>query len=359
MTDDRARHDPPLPTPRPDRFVPCGALAFATVVLVGPGAGAPGSVQAAVRAGAGPARPDRRSPDPRRRPGRRARIAAGAAAGATPGPVGPSIIALDAAAHAGRPDPVHARRPRSASRSRPRADDRWTVGGSRPAGCRPGRPRAGRWRPAARGPSGPRARSRPRRRSRWPEPGPPRPVDTTSGPPAPPADPIGYTVQPSRGGRLGTRPRPICAARSSGSCRTGRSATPRTRLDYDLLSTIAYFGVGADADGQPGQAEQRRLDLDRLGRLDQLPADLGHRRRPIEHGTRVVLTVQSFAWTTGQARAQSALLGSAAARLKLARQIAAAVRDRGADGVNLDFEPLASGTGRRVHGPRPDAPGAS
>ena len=61
------------------------------------------------------------------------------------------------------------------------------------------------------------------------------------------------------------------------------------------------------------------------------------------HGTRVVLTVQSFAWTTGQARNQSALLGSAAARLRLARQIAAAVRDRGADGVNLDFEPLASG----------------
>ena len=33
----------------------------------------------------------------------------------------------------------------------------------------------------------------------------------------------------------------------------------------------------------------------------------------------------------------------AAARLNLARQVAAAVRDRGADGVNLDFEPLASG----------------
>ncbi len=63
-----------------------------------------------------------------------------------------------------------------------------------------------------------------------------------------------------------------------------------------------------------------------------------HQRR-----TRVVLTVQAFAWSAGQAETQSALLGSAAARQKLARQVAAAVRDRGADGVNLDFEPLVSG----------------
>ena len=58
---------------------------------------------------------------------------------------------------------------------------------------------------------------------------------------------------------------------------------------------------------------------------------------------RVVLTVQSFAWTSTGAKRQKALLGSATARANLARQIAAAVRDRGADGVNLDFEPLAAG----------------
>ncbi len=61
------------------------------------------------------------------------------------------------------------------------------------------------------------------------------------------------------------------------------------------------------------------------------------------NGTRVVLTVTAFAWTTSQARVQKALLGSSAARSTLARQIVAAVRDRGADGVNLDFEPLARG----------------
>ena len=36
------------------------------------------------------------------------------------------------------------------------------------------------------------------------------------------------------------------------------------------------------------------------------------------------------------------MLGSSTARDNLARQIAAAVRDRGADGVNLDFEPIAA-----------------
>ena len=38
------------------------------------------------------------------------------------------------------------------------------------------------------------------------------------------------------------------------------------------------------------------------------------------------------------------MLASATARSRLARQVALAVRDRGADGVNLDFEPLVSGS---------------
>jgi spore germination protein YaaH len=59
--------------------------------------------------------------------------------------------------------------------------------------------------------------------------------------------------------------------------------------------------------------------------------------------TRVVLTVQSFGWNTSGLNRQKSLLGSPSARANLARQIAAAVRDRGADGVNLDFEPLARG----------------
>ena len=58
-----------------------------------------------------------------------------------------------------------------------------------------------------------------------------------------------------------------------------------------------------------------------------------------------MLTVQRFAWTSSQVAATKALLGSAEARKTLAGEIAKAVADRGADGVNLDFEPIPGGYG--------------
>lgn len=119
-------------------------------------------------------------------------------------------------------------------------------------------------------------------------------------------------------------------------------ADPSTSLRYDLLSTIAYFSVGVGADGNlqkrnpdgtvstgwAGWTSSRLTDV----------IDAAHRK-----GTRVVLTLSVFAWTTGQANIQAGLLGDPAARARLARQAAAAVRDRGADGINLDFEPLVAG----------------
>ena len=115
-----------------------------------------------------------------------------------------------------------------------------------------------------------------------------------------------------------------------------------TTLDYAKISTIAYFGVGAAANGS---LERTNSDGSATvgwsgwtsSRLTNV-INAAH-----QNHTRVVLTVQSFAWSTGGATKQKALLGSSTARANLARQIAAAVRDRGADGVNLDFEPLSSG----------------
>jgi spore germination protein YaaH len=115
-----------------------------------------------------------------------------------------------------------------------------------------------------------------------------------------------------------------------------------TRLHYELLSTIAYFGVGVDA---AGNLRKRNRDGSKTvgwagwtsSRMTSV-IQAAHRR-----GTRVVLTVLAFGWTSQQAATQSALLGDPAARARLARQIAAAVRDRGADGVNLDLEPLVYG----------------
>jgi spore germination protein YaaH/flagellar hook assembly protein FlgD len=114
------------------------------------------------------------------------------------------------------------------------------------------------------------------------------------------------------------------------------------RIRYDKISTIAYFGVGADT---AGNLQKRNSDGSvttgwsgwTSARLTAI-IDAAHAT-----GTRVVLTVQSFAWNTSGAARQRSLLGSWTARDNLARQIAAAVRDRGADGVNLDFEPLVSG----------------
>jgi spore germination protein YaaH len=115
-----------------------------------------------------------------------------------------------------------------------------------------------------------------------------------------------------------------------------------TTLDYAKISTIAYFGVGAAANGSLERTNKDGSTT--VGWSGWTSAKLtsvinaAHKKQ-----TRVVLTVQSFAWSAGGATKQKALLGSTTARANLARQIAAAVRDRGADGVNLDFEPIASG----------------
>jgi spore germination protein YaaH len=115
-----------------------------------------------------------------------------------------------------------------------------------------------------------------------------------------------------------------------------------TTLDWEKLSTIAYFGVGAD--GKGNLVKQTKSGAATVGWSGWTSSkmtsviDAAHASH-----ARVVLTVQSFAWSsTGLAR-QKQLLGSAAARANLAAQVAAAVRARGADGVNLDFEPIASG----------------
>ena len=119
-------------------------------------------------------------------------------------------------------------------------------------------------------------------------------------------------------------------------------ADPDTRLDFRILSHVAYFAIGVDAGGN-----LRKRDAD--GSLTTGWAgwasstmttiiNAAHAKR-----SRVTLTLTVFAWTSGQAAVQEALLGSASARLNLARQAVAAVRDRGADGINLDFEPLVAG----------------
>lgn len=115
-----------------------------------------------------------------------------------------------------------------------------------------------------------------------------------------------------------------------------------TTLDWETLSTVAYFGVGAAANGN-----LEIMNSDGSTSVGWAGWTSSKMTQVISeahaNNTRVVLTIQSFAWSSGGVTKQKALLGSATARGNLARQIAAAVRDRGADGVNLDVEPIVSG----------------
>ena len=60
-----------------------------------------------------------------------------------------------------------------------------------------------------------------------------------------------------------------------------------TKLNYDVLSTIAYFSVGANCEGQPQEEGRGRHEHHRVGRLDQLVDDGGHQRgAPAGHARR-------------------------------------------------------------------------
>ena len=111
-------------------------------------------------------------------------------------------------------------------------------------------------------------------------------------------------------------------------------------LNYRLVSTIAYFSVGVSADGYLVKGSTSNPSTGWAGwtssRMTQV-IDRAH-----ASGVKVVLTVTMMAWDTTSANAQATLLGSSTYRARLVSQIVDAVRSRGADGVNLDFEPVAT-----------------
>ncbi len=112
-------------------------------------------------------------------------------------------------------------------------------------------------------------------------------------------------------------------------------------LNYDILSTVAYFGVAVRNTGDLARTTNGKTTSEWAGWTSSWMTSVINEAH--SHGTRVALAVTQFAWTAGGRDDQVALLSSPDARLNAAQQIAAAVRDRGADGVNLDFEPIVSG----------------
>jgi len=116
---------------------------------------------------------------------------------------------------------------------------------------------------------------------------------------------------------------------------------PDTQVPLDELTTIAIFGVEAGKDGTlisktaAGATPQGWTAWKSATTTDLI------RNAHAKHD-RVVLTIQRFSWTAGEARKTDALLSDPANRSTLAKAIATEVTGRGADGVNLDFEPLPS-----------------
>ncbi|MBI2777588.1 MAG: SH3 domain-containing protein, partial [Chloroflexi bacterium] len=229
----------------------------------------------------------------------------------------------------------------------PRVNDTWAVGGGRPRALPAGQASGREMRAARQG-------------SIWT-------LDRPAGPQPSPDNGAGSNVGAPIDGATGPSARATTAvSRSGDATATGTPALDATispsglrrevfgflpywelpdsstTLRWDVLSTIAYFSVGTDASGNLLKQDPDGSSSTGWGgwTSSKMTSVITAAH---QNGSRVVLTITSFAWTSGQQATQSALLGSPTARANLARQAAAAVRDRGADGINLDFEPIASG----------------
>jgi spore germination protein YaaH len=108
-------------------------------------------------------------------------------------------------------------------------------------------------------------------------------------------------------------------------------------LDYGLLSTIAYFGVAARSDGTLARTTNGTPTPGWAGWTSSTMTSVTNQAHAL--GVRVVLTVTMMSWS-GDYSEMTAFLNSPSARARLIGEIAGAVRDRGADGVNLDWEPV-------------------
>lgn len=111
------------------------------------------------------------------------------------------------------------------------------------------------------------------------------------------------------------------------------------QIDYGAITTIAYFGLPADAEGHLVRARSSGRPTTEYARWTgskvQTIIENAHAQ-----GVKVVLTVSRFAWSTEGMATTTALLSDPAARTTLVGEIVDEIGSRGVDGVNLDFEPI-------------------
>ena len=134
------------------------------------------------------------------------------------------------------------------------------------------------------------------------------PVDGPGGRPAVDASGVAYTAPPATAD--------VDLAAASGLRRQVFGFLPywelsgaSTKINNAVLSTIAYFSVGADRAGNLRKKDPDGTNTTGWGgwTSSNLTSVISSAH---QHGTRVVLTVSVFAWTTAQANVQRALLGS-------------------------------------------------
>lgn len=116
-------------------------------------------------------------------------------------------------------------------------------------------------------------------------------------------------------------------------------ASVTSRLRMDLLSTIAYFSVGIASNGALQKTSGGSPTTGWAGWTSAAMTNVinaAHAR-----GVRVVPTITMHAWSYDYT-AMSTLLNSASNRARLVSGVVSMVRDRRADGVNVDFEPVPS-----------------
>jgi spore germination protein YaaH len=109
------------------------------------------------------------------------------------------------------------------------------------------------------------------------------------------------------------------------------NAGTAAQLDYDLVSTIAFFGLGIKATGD--------VDMAWTGTQAYLSANAAAVTNAAHaKGVRVVPTFQLF--DSGSLPKMTAFLGSAAAQDRFIGQALNLMARRSADGANFDFEPM-------------------
>ena len=176
---------------------------------------------------------------------------------------------------------------------KPRKGDRWTVGGVTPRALPAGRLSGKAIRATPDAPAPDRRRDRANRSSRSDRPTCPYLDPTTT-----------FVAQPAAAVDAGALKREVF-----GFLPYWELTDSSTRLDWEKLSTVAYFGVGALGDGT---LQKRNSDGSTTVGWSGWTSSKMTSVINAAHasGARVVLTVQSFAWSsTGVAR-QKALLGS-------------------------------------------------